>query len=85
MIRAIGLPVKGFASSGLPGPKGNRETFVWSGGSGSQPDDLEAAILRVEPDGDEDGRADHPRPSPRQRPMLLRWRWRLLEIPDGVL
>ncbi len=50
VIRAIGLPVKGFASSGLPGPKGNRETFVWSGGSGSQPDDLEAAILRVEPD-----------------------------------
>ena len=26
------------------------KTFVWSGGSGSQPDDLEAAILRVEPD-----------------------------------
>jgi 23S rRNA (cytidine1920-2'-O)/16S rRNA (cytidine1409-2'-O)-methyltransferase len=50
VIHSIGLPVRGFASSGLPGPKGNRETFVWSGGSGSQPDDLEAAILRVEPD-----------------------------------
>ena len=27
-------PVRGFASSGLPGPKGNRETFVWCGGDG---------------------------------------------------
>ena len=27
--RAHGAAVLGFASSGLPGPKGNRETFVW--------------------------------------------------------
>ena len=33
--RELGLPVRGFASSGLPGPKGNRETFVWCGGSGA--------------------------------------------------
>jgi 23S rRNA (cytidine1920-2'-O)/16S rRNA (cytidine1409-2'-O)-methyltransferase len=26
---ALGATVAGFASSGLPGPKGNRETFVW--------------------------------------------------------
>jgi 23S rRNA (cytidine1920-2'-O)/16S rRNA (cytidine1409-2'-O)-methyltransferase len=26
---ALGAVVAGFASSGLPGPKGNRETFVW--------------------------------------------------------
>src|SRR3954449_11203574 len=26
---ALGESVRGFASSGLPGPKGNRETFVW--------------------------------------------------------
>ena len=26
---ALGAAVMGFASSGLPGPKGNRETFVW--------------------------------------------------------
>ena len=26
---ALGASVCGFASSGLPGPKGNRETFVW--------------------------------------------------------
>jgi len=45
----IGLPVRGFASSGLPGPKGNRETFVWCGG-GEPVIDLEAAILAVEAD-----------------------------------
>ena len=45
----IGLPVTGFASSGLPGPKGNRETFVRCGGGGDPIDDLEAAILAVEP------------------------------------
>ena len=27
--RALGAAVLGFASSGLPGPKGNRESFVW--------------------------------------------------------
>ena len=27
--RELGAAVLGFASSGLPGPKGNRETFVW--------------------------------------------------------
>ena len=45
------LPVRGFASSGLPGPKGNRETFVWCGGEGPEIPDLEAAILAVEGDG----------------------------------
>jgi 23S rRNA (cytidine1920-2'-O)/16S rRNA (cytidine1409-2'-O)-methyltransferase len=45
----IGLPVRGFASSGLPGPKGNRETFVRCGGEGEPLADLEAAILAVEP------------------------------------
>jgi 23S rRNA (cytidine1920-2'-O)/16S rRNA (cytidine1409-2'-O)-methyltransferase len=39
----LGLPIRGFASSGLPGPKGNRETFVWAGGSGDAVEDLEAA------------------------------------------
>jgi 23S rRNA (cytidine1920-2'-O)/16S rRNA (cytidine1409-2'-O)-methyltransferase len=41
----LGLPVRGVASSGLPGPKGNRETFVWCGGDGPPVGDLEAAIL----------------------------------------
>lgn len=48
--RGLGLPVRGFASSGLPGPKGNRETFVWCGGAGAEVDDLEAAIAAVEGD-----------------------------------
>jgi 23S rRNA (cytidine1920-2'-O)/16S rRNA (cytidine1409-2'-O)-methyltransferase len=48
--RGLGLPVRGFASSGLPGPKGNRETFVWCGG-GPEVEDLEAAIFAVEGDG----------------------------------
>jgi 23S rRNA (cytidine1920-2'-O)/16S rRNA (cytidine1409-2'-O)-methyltransferase len=47
----LGLPVRGFASSGLPGPKGNRETFVWCGEEGPEVPDLEAAILAVEGDG----------------------------------
>jgi 23S rRNA (cytidine1920-2'-O)/16S rRNA (cytidine1409-2'-O)-methyltransferase len=49
--RELGLAVRGFASSGLPGPKGNRETFVWCGGEGPEVPDLEAAILAVEGDG----------------------------------
>ncbi len=48
----LGLSVRGFASSGLPGPKGNRETFVWCGGGGPGVGDLEAAALEVE--GDEE-------------------------------
>jgi len=44
----LGLPVRGFAASGLPGPKGNRETFVWCGGSGEPVADLEAAAREVE-------------------------------------
>jgi len=46
--RDLGLPIRGFASSGLPGPKGNRETFVWCGGPGGEIDDLEAAIAGVD-------------------------------------
>lgn len=41
---ALGLPLRGVASSGLPGPKGNRETFVWAGGSGPEVEDVEAAV-----------------------------------------
>jgi 23S rRNA (cytidine1920-2'-O)/16S rRNA (cytidine1409-2'-O)-methyltransferase len=42
-----GLVVRGIASSGLPGPKGNRETFVWASRTGD-PVDLESALLEVE-------------------------------------
>jgi 23S rRNA (cytidine1920-2'-O)/16S rRNA (cytidine1409-2'-O)-methyltransferase len=47
---ALGLPIRGFASSGLPGPKGNRETFVRCGGAGPEVEDLDAAIFAVEGD-----------------------------------
>jgi 23S rRNA (cytidine1920-2'-O)/16S rRNA (cytidine1409-2'-O)-methyltransferase len=43
-----GLTVRGLASSGLPGPKGNRETFVWAARSGKTID-FEAALKEVEP------------------------------------
>jgi 23S rRNA (cytidine1920-2'-O)/16S rRNA (cytidine1409-2'-O)-methyltransferase len=45
----LGLPVRGFASSGLPGPKGNRETFVWCGRGGEPIADIETAIRTVDP------------------------------------
>lgn len=48
--QGLGLPIRGFASSGLPGPKGNRETFVWCGGVGPEVEDLEAAVAAVEGD-----------------------------------
>ena len=48
--RELGLAVRGFAPSGLPGPKGNRETFVWCGGGGATLADLESAIAAAEPE-----------------------------------
>ena len=47
--RDLGMTIRGFASSELPGPKGNRETFVWCASAGDGIADLEAAILEVEP------------------------------------
>jgi len=44
----LGLPIRGFAPSGLPGPKGNRETFVWCGGDGKTAAKLETAIQEVD-------------------------------------
>jgi 23S rRNA (cytidine1920-2'-O)/16S rRNA (cytidine1409-2'-O)-methyltransferase len=45
---SAGLVVRGLTSSGFPGPKGNRETFIWCTPGGS-PVDLEAALGEVEP------------------------------------
>ena len=47
----LGASVLGFASSGLPGPKGNRESFAWlaEGGRPGAVADLEAAAREVEP------------------------------------
>jgi 23S rRNA (cytidine1920-2'-O)/16S rRNA (cytidine1409-2'-O)-methyltransferase len=33
-VRDLGFSVMGFAPSGLPGPAGNLETFVWLGEGG---------------------------------------------------
>ena len=48
---ALGAVLLGAASSGLPGPKGNRETFLWlaEGGRPGAVSDLEALVREVEP------------------------------------
>ena len=43
-----GLAVRGFAPSGLPGPKGNRETFVWLARGDAGIADLDAALAEVD-------------------------------------
>jgi 23S rRNA (cytidine1920-2'-O)/16S rRNA (cytidine1409-2'-O)-methyltransferase len=47
----LGAAVLGFVSSGLPGPKGNRESFVWlaEGDRAGPVEDLDAAVLAAEP------------------------------------
>ena len=48
---SLGASVLGYASSGLPGPAGNRESFVWlaeAGRTGAL-SDLDAAARRAEP------------------------------------
>jgi 23S rRNA (cytidine1920-2'-O)/16S rRNA (cytidine1409-2'-O)-methyltransferase len=47
----LGCSVLGYASSGLPGPAGNEETFVWvaEGGRDGAVQDVEAAARMVEP------------------------------------
>ena len=48
--QTLGASVLGYASSGLPGPKGNLESFVWLGDQGrGGVADLERAAREVEP------------------------------------
>jgi 23S rRNA (cytidine1920-2'-O)/16S rRNA (cytidine1409-2'-O)-methyltransferase len=48
--RALGAAVLGYASSGLPGPKGNLETFIWlAEAARGGIEDLERAAREVEP------------------------------------
>jgi 23S rRNA (cytidine1920-2'-O)/16S rRNA (cytidine1409-2'-O)-methyltransferase len=60
MALELGAAVLGYHSSGLPGPKGNRETFIWlvdparadvcsSGGGAGAGKELERMALEVEP------------------------------------
>jgi 23S rRNA (cytidine1920-2'-O)/16S rRNA (cytidine1409-2'-O)-methyltransferase len=50
--RSLGVAVQGYCSSDLPGPAGNRESFMWCT-EGARPgvDDLVAAALEAEPQG----------------------------------
>jgi 23S rRNA (cytidine1920-2'-O)/16S rRNA (cytidine1409-2'-O)-methyltransferase len=47
--QALGLDVLGFAPSGLPGPKGNRETFIRCAPGTPGVENLDAAAREVEP------------------------------------
>jgi len=48
--RGLGASVLGYTSSGLPGPKGNLETFVWlAEGERDGRVDVESAAREVEP------------------------------------
>jgi 23S rRNA (cytidine1920-2'-O)/16S rRNA (cytidine1409-2'-O)-methyltransferase len=48
--RELGAEVLGYASSGLPGPKGNLETFIWlADGGRAGVRDLDRAAREVEP------------------------------------
>ena len=51
-VRELGHEVYGLASSGLPGPAGNRETFVWSAPPGrpGAVEDLDAAAAKADPE-----------------------------------
>jgi 23S rRNA (cytidine1920-2'-O)/16S rRNA (cytidine1409-2'-O)-methyltransferase len=50
-LTRLGVAVLGYASSGLPGPAGNRESFIWLGEAGRSgaAEDLVAAARRAEP------------------------------------
>ena len=52
VAREMGAAVLGYHSSGLPGPKGNRETFIWlaeAARAGHEAPALEAMASQVEP------------------------------------
>jgi 23S rRNA (cytidine1920-2'-O)/16S rRNA (cytidine1409-2'-O)-methyltransferase len=50
-VDQLGASVLGYAPSGLPGPAGNRESFIWIAEAGREGalEDLEAAARRAEP------------------------------------
>jgi 23S rRNA (cytidine1920-2'-O)/16S rRNA (cytidine1409-2'-O)-methyltransferase len=50
-VDELSASVMGYAASGLPGPAGNRESFVWiaEAGRDGAVDDIEAAARRAEP------------------------------------
>lgn len=51
-VRDLSLTVKGYCSSGLPGPAGNRESFIWCTEPGrAGVEDLRSAAREAEPQG----------------------------------
>jgi 23S rRNA (cytidine1920-2'-O)/16S rRNA (cytidine1409-2'-O)-methyltransferase len=50
-VDELGASVMGYAASGLPGPAGNRESFVWIAEAGREGavEDIDAAARRAEP------------------------------------
>jgi 23S rRNA (cytidine1920-2'-O)/16S rRNA (cytidine1409-2'-O)-methyltransferase len=51
VARAAGLAVRGFCASGLPGPAGNRESFIWCANADrAGVDDLVTAARTAEPE-----------------------------------
>jgi 23S rRNA (cytidine1920-2'-O)/16S rRNA (cytidine1409-2'-O)-methyltransferase len=50
--------VAGFASSGLPGPKGNLETFVWLADAGREPEAGREPVAGREPEAGREPVAD---------------------------
>jgi 23S rRNA (cytidine1920-2'-O)/16S rRNA (cytidine1409-2'-O)-methyltransferase len=52
--RALGLSVQAYCASGLPGPAGNRESFIWCADGGRESiDDLVDAARAAEPEARE--------------------------------
>ncbi len=51
VVRELGASVLGYAPSGLPGPAGNEESFIWIGepGRAGAVEDVAAAARRAEP------------------------------------
>jgi 23S rRNA (cytidine1920-2'-O)/16S rRNA (cytidine1409-2'-O)-methyltransferase len=47
-VEELGISVLGFAPSGLSGPKGNRETFIWCADGGEGLEDTDVAIGQVD-------------------------------------
>jgi 23S rRNA (cytidine1920-2'-O)/16S rRNA (cytidine1409-2'-O)-methyltransferase len=50
-VDELGCSLLGFASSGLPGPAGNRESFAWIAAAGDERavQDVDGAVAKVEP------------------------------------
>ncbi|MFN8159776.1 MAG: TlyA family RNA methyltransferase [Solirubrobacterales bacterium] len=67
-LEGLGLDVCGVASSGLPGPKGNRETFLCARTGAPAVADLDAELERLDPDPAPGSHGSSGRARARRRP-----------------